>query len=90
MWLHLLCLVDHVLLIDLWFLNLLKVFPGAWTAILVYLDNAGIWNLRSENLNSWYLGQEVYIQVVNPEADLNEASLPENAIYCGLLSSLQK
>ncbi|MED6163214.1 hypothetical protein PIB30_077818, partial [Stylosanthes scabra] len=67
-----------------------QVFPGAWTAILVSLDNAGIWNLRAENLNSWYLGQEVYVQVVNPEIDYTESSLPQNAIYCGLLSSLQK
>lgn len=37
-----------------------QVFPGAWTAILVSLDNAGIWNLRTENLDSWYLGQELY------------------------------
>ncbi|KAL5133202.1 Monocopper oxidase-like protein SKU5 [Glycine soja] len=47
------------------------VFPGAWTTILVSLDNAGIWNLRPENLNSWYLGQEVYVHVVNPEKDNN-------------------
>ncbi|CAL5191952.1 unnamed protein product [Lathyrus oleraceus] len=67
-----------------------QVFPGAWTAILVSLDNAGIWNLRAENLNSWYLGQEVYLQVVNPENDSNENILPDNAIYCGLLSSLQR
>ncbi|CAH2050489.1 unnamed protein product [Thlaspi arvense] len=63
-----------------------QVFPGAWTAILVYLDNAGIWNLRTENLNSWYLGQEVYISVVNHETDNTESLLPENAIYCGVLS----
>ncbi|KAL2963257.1 hypothetical protein AAZX31_17G191000 [Glycine max] len=48
-----------------------QVFPGAWTAILVSLDNAGIWNLRPENLNSWYLGQEVYVHVVNSEKDNN-------------------
>ncbi|KAF3957028.1 hypothetical protein CMV_017914 [Castanea mollissima] len=40
-----------------------QVFPGAWTAILVSLDNA--------------------------ENDTDEAPLPGNAIYCGLLSSLQ-
>lgn len=67
-----------------------QVFPGAWTAILVYLDNPGIWNLRADNLNSWYLGQEVYVQIVDPEMKKEEASSPENAIYCGLLSSLQK
>lgn len=71
-------------------LPLEQVFPGAWTAILVYLDNAGIWNLRAQNLDSWYLGQEVYLSVVNPETDQNELPLPENTIYCGALSSLQK
>ncbi|KAL8146718.1 monocopper oxidase-like protein SKU5 isoform X1 [Apium graveolens] len=68
-----------------------QVFPGAWTAILVSLDNVGIWNLRAENLDSWYLGQEVYISVVNPEiTEKTELPLPDNSIYCGLLSSLQK
>lgn len=66
----------------------LQVFPGAWTAILVFLDNAGIWNLRVQNLDTWYLGQEVYINVVNPED--SSTTLPENAIFCGALSSLQK
>ncbi|GFZ01937.1 cupredoxin superfamily protein [Actinidia rufa] len=32
-----------------------QVFPGAWTAILISLDNVGVWNLRTENLDSWYL-----------------------------------
>lgn len=69
----------------------LQVFPGAWTAILVSLDNVGIWNLRTENLNTWYLGQEVYVNVVNPEiTDKTELPLPDNTIYCGVLSSLQK
>lgn len=67
-----------------------QVFPGAWTAIMVSLDNSGIWNLRSENLNSWYLGQEVYLSVMNPEKDVSEVALPYNAIYCGVLSSLQR
>nr|GMD20209.1 monocopper oxidase-like protein SKU5 [Ipomoea batatas] len=68
-----------------------QVFPGAWTAILVFLDNAGIWNLRAQNLDSWYLGQEVYISIVNPEiTDKTELSVPDNTIYCGALSPLQK
>ncbi|KAI7738406.1 hypothetical protein M8C21_021536, partial [Ambrosia artemisiifolia] len=67
-----------------------QVFPGAWTAILVYLDNAGLWNLRAQNLDSWYLGQEVYLSVVNPEvSEKTELPVPENTIYCGVLSSLQ-
>lgn len=68
----------------------LQVFPGAWTAILVSLDNAGIWNLRAQNLDSWYLGQEVYVSVVNPEIDDTEDPLPANTIFCGVLSPLQK
>lgn len=67
-----------------------QVFPGAWTAILVSLDSAGIWNLRAQNLDSWYLGQEVYLSVVNPEIDTSETQLPDNTIYCGVLSPLQK
>lgn len=67
-----------------------QVYPGAWTAIMVSLDNSGIWNLRAENLNSWYLGQEVYLSVLNSEKDNSEVPLPDNAIYCGLLSSLQR
>ncbi|KAK8948828.1 Monocopper oxidase-like protein SKU5 [Platanthera zijinensis] len=68
-----------------------QVFPGAWTAILVSLDNVGIWNLRAENLDSWYLGQELYVSVVNPEVtNKTELPLPDNAIFCGALSSLQK
>uniref|UniRef100_A0A7N0TPB9 Monocopper oxidase-like protein SKU5 n=1 Tax=Kalanchoe fedtschenkoi TaxID=63787 RepID=A0A7N0TPB9_KALFE len=67
-----------------------QVFPGAWTAIMVSLDNDGIWNLRAQNLDSWYLGQELYLSVVNPEtSDKTEVALPENVIYCGVLSSLQ-
>ncbi|CAO2818978.1 unnamed protein product [Amaranthus hypochondriacus] len=67
-----------------------QVFPGAWTAIMVSLDNSGIWNLRAENLNSWYLGQEVYLSVLNPEKDNTEDPLPDNTIFCGVLSSLQR
>jgi hypothetical protein len=71
----------------------MQVFPGAWTAVLVFLDNPGIWNLRVENLDSWYLGQELYISVVNPEEDHRAKTglpLPDNTIFCGALSSLQR
>ncbi|XP_020254139.1 monocopper oxidase-like protein SKU5 isoform X2 [Asparagus officinalis] len=67
-----------------------QVFPGAWTAILVYLDNVGIWNLRAANLDTWYLGQEVYVSVVNPEINTKtDLPMPDNAIFCGALSTLQ-
>lgn len=68
-----------------------QVFPGAWTAILVSLDNVGVWNIRAQNLDSWYLGQETYIRVVNPEiTNKTELPIPDNALFCGALSYLQK
>ncbi|KAF3448384.1 hypothetical protein FNV43_RR09097 [Rhamnella rubrinervis] len=68
-----------------------QVYPGAWTAILISLDNVGVWNLRTENLDSWYLGQETYIRVVNPEAtNKTELPIPDNALFCGALHKLQK
>jgi len=58
---------------------------------LVSLDNVGIWNLRTENLDSWYLGQETYIRVVNPEpTNKTELPIPDNALFCGKLQHLQK
>ncbi|XAR71806.1 L-ascorbate oxidase [Bertholletia excelsa] len=68
-----------------------QVFPGGWTAILVSLDNAGVWNLRVQNLDRWYLGQETYIRIINPEEDNStELAPPDNVLYCGALSHLQK
>uniref|UniRef100_A0A0D9X4J1 Monocopper oxidase-like protein SKU5 n=1 Tax=Leersia perrieri TaxID=77586 RepID=A0A0D9X4J1_9ORYZ len=68
-----------------------QVFPGAWTAILVSLDNVGIWNLRSEKLDNWYNGQEVYVKVADPLGyNITEMIIPDNALYCGLLKNLQK
>ncbi|CAD6213144.1 unnamed protein product [Miscanthus lutarioriparius] len=70
----------------------IQVYPGAWAAVLVSLDNVGVWNVRSENLDSWYLGQEVYVRVVNPEDTGNktEMAIPDNALYCGQLHKYQK
>ncbi|KVH90171.1 Cupredoxin [Cynara cardunculus var. scolymus] len=67
-----------------------QVYPGAWTAVLISLDNVGVWNLRTENLDSWYLGQETYIRIVNPEKNnKTELPMPDNALFCGALSRLQ-
>ncbi|RLN16970.1 monocopper oxidase-like protein SKU5 [Panicum miliaceum] len=70
----------------------IQVYPGAWAAVLVSLDNVGVWNVRSENLDSWYLGQEVYIRVVNPEdaGNKTEMAIPGNALFCGQLHKYQK
>ncbi|KAK8916069.1 Monocopper oxidase-like protein SKU5 [Platanthera zijinensis] len=67
--------------------NTIQVFPGAWSAVLVMLDNVGIWNLRAGSLDRWYLGQETYLRVVNPEPNnKTELHIPTNALYCGKLA----
>ncbi|KAJ3672635.1 hypothetical protein LUZ60_007356 [Juncus effusus] len=69
----------------------IQVFPGAWTAILVSLDNVGIWNVRVENLDTWYLGQEVYVKVSDPSGyNVTEMVAPNNLLFCGLLKDKQK
>ncbi|CAH8330421.1 unnamed protein product [Eruca vesicaria subsp. sativa] len=68
----------------------IEVYPGAWTAVLISLDNVGVWNIRAENLDRWYLGQETYMRIINPEEnDKTEMGQPQNALYCGALKSLQ-
>ncbi|KGN57269.1 monocopper oxidase-like protein SKS1 [Cucumis sativus] len=68
-----------------------QVYPGAWTAVLISLDNVGSWNLRAENLDRWYLGQETYLRIINPEENgKTEMEAPSNVLYCGALQSLQK
>ncbi|XP_057475516.1 monocopper oxidase-like protein SKU5 [Actinidia eriantha] len=68
-----------------------QVVPGGWTAVLVSLDNVGAWNLRAENLDRWYLGQETYIRIINPDEDnTTEFAAPDNVLYCGALNYLQK
>ncbi|KAI4314927.1 hypothetical protein L6164_027787 [Bauhinia variegata] len=61
-----------------------QVYPKSWSAILVSLDNKGMWNLRSAIWPRRYLGQEVYLRVWNDEKSLfTEAYIPLNAILCG-------
>ncbi|KAG7986607.1 hypothetical protein I3843_03G089900 [Carya illinoinensis] len=68
-----------------------QVFPGGWTAVLVSLDNPGAWNIRAENLDRWYLGQETYMRIVNPEENgETEMAPPGNVLYCGALQHLAK
>ncbi|BAF18464.1 monocopper oxidase-like protein SKU5 [Oryza sativa Japonica Group] len=69
-----------------------QVFPGAWTAVMLSLDSPGFWNVRTENLDTWYLGQETYIRVVDPDGGYNvtEMVAPDNMLYCGLLKDKQK
>lgn len=59
------------------------------------LDNPGIWNVRSENLQRQYLGQQLYLRVVDPEivavtSPYAETIMPDNVLYCGWLAYKQK
>ncbi|EXC24855.1 L-ascorbate oxidase-like protein [Morus notabilis] len=61
-----------------------QVYPKSWTAILVSLDNQGMWNLRSALWERQYLGQQVYLKVWNPVHSLaNEYDIPSNVLLCG-------
>ncbi|XP_022747542.1 monocopper oxidase-like protein SKU5 [Durio zibethinus] len=61
-----------------------QVYPGRWTAVYAYLDNPGMWNLRSQLLKNWYLGQELYVRVYDPDPDpAKEKKPPENLLLCG-------
>ncbi|KAL3525727.1 hypothetical protein ACH5RR_014099 [Cinchona calisaya] len=61
-----------------------QVYPESWTAILVSLDNQGMWNLRSAEWGKQYLGQQVYVRVYDPIKSLaNEYDIPTNVLLCG-------
>ncbi|KAH1230224.1 hypothetical protein AAZX31_10G186700 [Glycine max] len=61
------------------------VYPGGWSAVYVYPDNPGIWNLRSQNLESWYLGEELYVRVYDADPNpAKEKPPPQNLLLCGL------
>jgi len=59
-----------------------QVYPQSWTAILVMLDNAGMWNIRSGMWARQYLGQQFYMKVAGAGM-LDEYSAPRNALMCG-------
>ncbi|KAL3505405.1 hypothetical protein ACH5RR_035246 [Cinchona calisaya] len=69
----------------------IQVYPLSWTAVLVKLDNYGMWNLRSQDAQRRYLGQELYIRVKWPGnnndptkvSPRDEYPIPGNAIKCG-------
>ncbi|QHO35452.1 hypothetical protein HN51_028890 [Arachis hypogaea] len=65
-----------------------QVYPGGWTAVYAFLDNPGMWNLRSQVLKRWYLGQELYIRVFDADPDpAKERPPPENLLLCGIFEN---
>ncbi|XP_077233110.1 L-ascorbate oxidase homolog [Tasmannia lanceolata] len=66
-----------------------QVYPNSWTAILISLDNQGMWNIRSAMWARQYLGQQLYLRVWNAKHDLtNEYDIPPNALLCGKAKGL--
>ncbi|KAL4644923.1 hypothetical protein ACB092_02G199300 [Castanea dentata] len=62
-----------------------QVYPSGWSAVMVSLDNKGMWNLRSAIWSRNYLGQQLYVRVWNNEKSLfTETDIPPNALFCGL------
>ncbi|KAK2987302.1 hypothetical protein RJ640_029584 [Escallonia rubra] len=61
-----------------------QVYPRGWTAVYAFLDNPGMWNLRSQHLKHWYLGQELYIRVHDDDPNpAKEQPPPKNVLLCG-------
>ncbi|KAK7278604.1 hypothetical protein RJT34_23636 [Clitoria ternatea] len=61
-----------------------QVYPGGWSAVYVYPDNTGMWNLRSQNLQSWYLGEELYVRIYDSDPNpVKEKQPPANLLLCG-------
>nr|GMD76554.1 L-ascorbate oxidase homolog [Ipomoea batatas]GME08462.1 L-ascorbate oxidase homolog [Ipomoea batatas] len=67
----------------------IQVYPNSWAAIMTTLDNAGMWNLRSEMWEKTYLGQQMYFSVLSPERSLrDEYNIPDNQLLCGLVKGM--
>ncbi|KAM1594658.1 hypothetical protein ACFX15_000966 [Malus domestica] len=61
-----------------------QVYPGGWSAVYAYLDNPGMWNLRSQRLKNWYLGEELYVRVYDADPNpAKERPPPSNLLLCG-------
>lgn len=61
-----------------------QVYPRGWTAVLIALDNVGMWNMRSEVWARRYLGQQFYLRVYTPSRSFrDELPMPDNALLCG-------
>ncbi|KAF8080389.1 hypothetical protein N665_0949s0011 [Sinapis alba] len=68
----------------------IQVYPYSWVAILIAMDNQGMWNVRSQKAEQWYLGEELYFRVKGDgEEDprniptRDECPIPDNFLRCG-------
>ncbi|KAJ0980306.1 hypothetical protein J5N97_008561 [Dioscorea zingiberensis] len=76
-------------LVDALTRHTVQVYPNGWSAILVSLDNQGMWNIRSAMWARQYLGQQFYMRVWTSERSYsNEYDMPHNALRCGRVRGL--
>ncbi|KAF6136495.1 hypothetical protein GIB67_035054 [Kingdonia uniflora] len=69
----------------------IQVYPNSWAAILLTLDNAGMWNLRSNQWDRYYLGQQLYVSILSPARSLrDEYNIPDYFELCGIVKGLPK
>lgn len=69
----------------------IQVYPGSWAAVMTTLDNAGMWNVRSQMWERFFLGQQFYFSVLSPGRSLrDEYNLPENQALCGIVKTMAK
>lgn len=67
----------------------IHVYPNSWAAVMTTLDNAGMWSLRSDMWERFYLGQQMYVSVLSPERSLrDEYDMPANFMLCGIVKGL--
>ncbi|KAL3649355.1 hypothetical protein CASFOL_005758 [Castilleja foliolosa] len=67
----------------------IQVYPNTWAAVMTTLDNAGLWNLRSDMWERTYLGQQMYVSVLSPARSLrDEYNMPPTQQLCGIVSNL--
>lgn len=69
----------------------IQVFPKSWAAILMTIDNAGMWNFRSEASENRYLGQQFYISSLSPaKSNRDEYNLPDTSLICGICKDMPR
>lgn len=67
----------------------IHVYPGSWVAILLTFDNAGMWNVRANSWDRYYLGQQLYFSVISPARSLrDEYNIPDYLNLCGVVKGL--
>ncbi|KAL6513679.1 hypothetical protein OROHE_019539 [Orobanche hederae] len=67
----------------------IQVYPNSWAAVMTTLDNAGLWNLRSDLWERTYLGQQMYVSVLSPARSLrDEYNIPTTQQLCGIVNNL--